>query len=198
LQSILQGFGEDEPFSSYVLVGNLRADGRRAFFQSSEKLVADDTDGLQDVYEWEAQGVGSCKRPQGCIYLISSGHSGRVNYLYAVSNSGDDAYFRSSDLLVPADTESTPSIYDARVGGGFPEEHETCRIDQDCGGTVTPGPALGAPASEALGPPDNFTPSRKCPKGKHKVTKSGKTRCVKKHHHNRKHQTGSKRKGAGK
>lgn len=197
LQSNLRGFGEDEPFSDFVLVGNLRADGRRAFFQSSEQLVLGDTDSQQDVYEWEAQGVGSCERPQGCIYLISSGHSGRVDYLYAVSDSGDDVFFRSSDLLVPADTDSTPSIYDARVGGGFPEEPEACKIGQDCGGTVTAGPSLEGPASEALGPPDNFVPPKACPKGKRKVTKNGKTRCVKKHH-KRKHRTGSKRKGAGK
>lgn len=198
LQSNQREFGDDEPFSNFVLVGNLRADGRRAFFQSSEQLVARDTDGLQDVYEWEAQGVGSCELPEGCIYLISSGHSDRVNYLYAVSDSGDDVFFRSSDLLVPADTDSTPSIYDARVGGGFPEEPETCQIDQDCGGTVTPGPSLEAPASEALGPPDNFVPPKKCPKGKHKVTKNGKTSCVKKRHHKRKHhKAGSKKKGAG-
>jgi hypothetical protein len=198
LQSNLREFGEDEPFSTFVLVGNLSTDGHRSFFQSSEQLVTGDTDGVQDVYEWEAQGVGLCERPQGCLYLISSGHSDRVNYLYAVSDSGDDVFFRSSDLLIPADTDSTPSIYDARVGGGFPEEPETCQIGQDCGGTVTPAPSLGGPASEALGPPDNFVPPKKCPKGKRKVTKNGKTHCVKKHHHRKHHRTGSKRKGVGK
>jgi hypothetical protein len=198
LQSNLLGFGEDEPFSDYVLVGNLRADGRRAFFQSSEQLVARDTDRLQDVYEWEAQGVGSCERPQGCLYLISSGRSSRVNYLYAVSDSGDNVFFRTTDLLVPADTDSTPSIYDARVDGGFIEEPETCQIGQDCGGTVTPGPSLAGPASEALGPPDNFVPPKKCPKGKSKVTKNGKTSCVKKHHKRKHQRANSKRKEAGK
>lgn len=199
LQSNLQGFGDDQPFTGYVLVGNLRADGSRVFFQSTEQLVARDTDSVQDVYEWEAQGVGSCERPQGCLYLISSGHSKRINYLYAVSDSGDDVFLRSADLLVPADTDSTPSIYDARVGGGFLEEPETCPLGQDCGGTVTPAPSLGAPASEALGPPDNFVPPKNCPKGKHKVTKNGKTSCVKKKHHKRKHhRAGSKRKGVGK
>jgi hypothetical protein len=197
LQSNLREFGGDEPFSNFVLVGNLSADGRRAFFQSSEQLVPRDTNSLQDVYEWEADGVGSCERPQGCLYLISSGQSGRVNYLYAVSGSGDDVFFRSSDLLVSLDTDSTPSIYDARVGGGFPEEPEPCQTGQDCGGTVTPGPSLGGPVSEALGPPDNFVPPKKCPKSKHKVTKNGKTRCVKKHHKRKHHRASAKRKGAG-
>jgi len=199
LQSIQQELGGPEPFNAFAFVNNLRSDGHRAFFQSTEPLVVGDTDGLQDVYEWEAQGVGTCERPEGCIFLISSGHSDRVDYLYAVSDSGNDVFFRSADLLLPADTERTPSIYDARVGGGFAEEGEACHIDQDCGGSVTPAPSLGAPASEALGPPDNFVPPKKCPKGKHKVTKNGKTSCVKNKKKHHKHQrASSKKKGAGK
>ncbi len=46
------------PFTAYGFVPNLRGDGARAFFESTEALVSTDTDGVQDVYEWEAQGVG--------------------------------------------------------------------------------------------------------------------------------------------
>ena len=52
--------GAASPISQYSLVSNLSPDGRRAFFQSPERLVLKDTDNLQDVYEWEEQGVGSC------------------------------------------------------------------------------------------------------------------------------------------
>jgi hypothetical protein len=184
LESISQGQGEAEPFSSYALLENLDAGGRRAFFQSTEALVPGDTDGVQDVYEWEAGGVGSCGRPGGCVFLVSSGHSAHPNYLFAVSESGDDAFFISPDVLLASDAESTPSIYDARVGGGFAEATERQCEGEGCRPGLTPPPILPTPAVPAAGAKDNVTP-KACPKGKKRVRKHGAARCVKrrtKHH----------------
>jgi hypothetical protein len=98
----------------------LSADGRRLFFDSSDRLVLQDTDSRPDVYQWEAQGEGSCTRSPGCVNLISSGRSsGGASFLDA-SADGNDAFFLTDESLVPRDPGSI-DVYDARAGGGFTE-----------------------------------------------------------------------------
>lgn len=184
------------PFSAYGFVPNLRSDGKRVFFQSYEALVSRDSNNIQDIYEWEEKGAGSCTRSGGCLYLISSGHSTKDNYLYGVSSSGDDVFFVTADVLVEGDND-TPSIYDARVGGGFPAETENGCKGEGCRHSVTPPPALASPGAPAPGADDNIRPSRGCPRGKRAVKRHGKVRCVKKHKHKKRHRKAGTRKGTG-
>lgn len=181
-------------FSAKAWPENLRSDGRRAFFESGEALVAGDVDGRNDVYEWEDQGVGSCTRPGGCIYLISSPHSSRGEYLWAVSRSGDDVFFISSELLVGTDVDQTPSIYDARVNGGFAEPTQAVCEGEGCRPQLASPPVLPGTDTSVRGAGDNVKPH--CGKGKRRIKRAGKVRCVKKKHHRQhKHRTGVKKKG---
>jgi hypothetical protein len=196
LQIQEEGNGEDTkpPYSPIAWLENLRADGRRAFFETSESLVAGDTDQLRDVYEWEDEGVGSCTKGDGCVSLISSGQSGRDEFLWAVSKSGDDVFFLSRGSLAGGDTDETPSIYDARVNGGFPAP---ATPSGECLGEACQPSAVApndpTPASAAFQGKGNVVSSspQGCPKGRRAVRRSGKRRCVprhtKKHNHARKH-----------
>jgi hypothetical protein len=184
LESVASQANTPQPLTSQSLVENLVSDGRQVFFQSTEALVPADTDGLQDVYEWEASGVGSCDRAKGCVSLISSGHSAQANYLWAVDASGDNVFFRSPDRLLASDAESTASIYDARVDGGFPEP----KVDEGCQGegcrpALSPAPALPSPGLSTPGSEDNLKRASSCPKGKKKVKSHGTGRCVKRSRH---------------
>lgn len=196
LQSISETQFSPEIAGEHLKIANQTPDGSRAFFQSAEPLVLGDTDGKLDVYEWEEKGTGSCKKVGGCIYLISGGQSSSPDYLYAMSTNGNDVFFRTADQLLPRDLESTLSIYDARVGGGFVEPPESipCASLDTCQPDPTSPPALPVPGAQTPSE-GNVPPQRKkCPKGKHKVKRHGKTVCVKNHkkHH---HKAGSKKRG---
>jgi hypothetical protein len=169
------------PLSPSAFVHNLSLDGKRVFFESTEALVSADTDGVNDVYEWEAQGVGSCNQAGGCVYLISSGQSAKANFLYAHSTSGNDVFFLTEDSLTGADDGGAASIYDAKVGGGFAEVVEDECIADGCRPGVTPTPGLPVPAKPSPGAYDNFSKSSSKPRlCSRKQKKNGKVRCVKK------------------
>lgn len=170
------------PLNSMTPVANVTEGGDRVFFQSADQLSAADRDGKVDVYEWEAAGVSGCERGGGCVHLISSGQSAGNDFLYAASVSGDDVFFLSGDLLAAEDRDATPSIYDARVGGGFPVppspplecEGEACQ--------ATVGPPGEPSSTVGSAPKPKRSPKKqRCPKRKHSK-RSAKSRCGGKHH----------------
>jgi len=130
------------------------------------------------------------------VYLITSGHSASPDYLFAMSQSGNDLFFRTADILLPRDAESTLSLYDARVGGGFPEPQEEipCTANDTCHPTPTPPPQLQTPGEQTPSGGNVPPPKKKvCPKGKHKAKRHGKTVCVK--NHKKHHKAGAKKSG---
>jgi hypothetical protein len=130
--------------------------GGRLFFESTDALVPRDTNGKQDVYEWEragspeqCQGLGAetyVPSADGCLSLISAGKGVDDSQFVDASASGDDVFFTTGTGLLPEDF-GLVDVYDARVNGGFPPpvepappcEGEACQPYPDPPQTKTPG-----------------------------------------------------------
>jgi hypothetical protein len=149
----------------------LSVGGRRLFFDSRDALVLRDTNKDRDVYQWEAQGQGSCQRVEGCVELISSGRSGEGASFADASADGSDVFFLTDGSLVGSDPGSV-DLYDAREGGGFPEPAKPIPCDgDDCQSLPSPpeDPTPGTLAVEAGNPPPHFgkAPNRNPKRRKH-------------------------------
>ena len=164
-------------------------DSGRLFFDSQDSLsLADTNEGAEDVYQYEPQGVGGCKRAAGCVDLISAGsEAGDSNFL-AADATGKNVFFTTRDRLRLQDRDELIDLYDAREGGGIAAETETTR--PECQGEscqpapVVPAvPNLGSAALRGGGNLDQGALRKpRCPKGKRRVTRKGKSRCVARHH----------------
>lgn len=183
----LQALPEREvsPKLSYgVKTRNLSADGNRVFFDSPDKLVASDTNGVNDVYEWEAKGTGSCDSEDqdgGCLFLISSGASPEPSYFGDADVEGDNAFFFTEDQLVGQDRDELVDVYDARVGGGIAAQNPP--VVPICEGEACKGPVPSQPLGQSAGSasfngPHNAKPNRQAKKHKkhRKKTKKKKAR----------------------
>jgi len=179
-------------------------DGSRVFFNSFDPLVARDANQEADVYQWEAPGSGNCQvdgyayvpEANGCVNLISSGGNTEGSELVDSSASGEDVFFKTYESLYAGDP-GLIDIYDARVGGGFPDPPvltPECE-GEGCSGPQAPEPAHFTPQSNTFVGPGNpvakSTRPKKCPKGKHRVKRKGKIVCVR----HKKHRSGNKGKG---
>jgi hypothetical protein len=179
----------------------LSADGRRVFFESADALVPGDTNGVTDVYEWEAAGAGTCSETApsfsapngGCLSLISSGQSPLASHFVDAGPSGGDVFISTLESLVAWDP-GLVDIYDARVDGGFPPPPA---VPAQCEGEsclpAAQAPNDQTPTSAAFSGPGNVkqeSASSKCPKGKRRSAGKGvHARCTKpaKRHHGKRH-----------
>ena len=149
-------------------------DGEAIVFTTSEPLSTLDGNGEPDVYLWKA----------GHVSLISTGSVGGGASSPAISDSGKDIYFGTSQALAPSDGDDAADVYDARIEGGFSFAPVAACSGETCRAMASAPPTAPAPAT-AQGPayPGNVKP---CLKGK--VAKG--TKCIKKHH--KKHKKKSK------
>jgi hypothetical protein len=166
-----------------VLTRNLSDDGNRVFFDSPDRLLASDTNDVNDVYEWEAKGTGSCTSEDdngGCLYLLSTGTDPEPSYFADASASGDDAFFFTSQSLVRQDQDDLIDVYDARVGGGIAAQNPTpvapCE-GEACRPQAQAPPSFATPGSASFAGPPNPKPKqtklcKKKKQGKKKRCKS--------------------------
>ncbi len=184
------------PGGGFATANSAAANGDYVFFQTPAALVSSDVDGevapagsgsagereeygsigisvSSDVYEWRKVGVEGCVHPQGCLSLITSGKGGFHNALLGTDESGRDVFFYTDESLVGRDNDTAGDIYDARVGGGFPEASRPVECEGDACSTPLAAPVDSTPASLAFSGPVNPTPvAAAAPKAKPKLKKS--------------------------
>ncbi len=179
----------------------------RMFFDSGDGLLPRDTNGTEDVYEYEPVDVGSCttKSPgylvadKGCLGLVSSGESGEESGFLDASESGNDVFFLTKSQLSKRDTDTSYDIYDARVGGTEPQESKPVECQGDaCQSPVSPPESLTPSSATFSGPGNILTPPApggkpvvkkapvKCAKGK---VRDKHNKCVRKPKPERRHRT---------
>jgi len=127
----------------------LSADGNRVFFDSSDALLPKDTNGEQDVFEWQAEGVNGCRRPDGCLGPISSGRAGGGASFVDASADTMDVYFLTDEALVGTDPGGV-DLYDARIEGGFPQPNPPLPCVGDACQALPPTPEDPSPGTGFL------------------------------------------------
>jgi hypothetical protein len=142
------------------------SDSGRLFFNSADALVPQDTNGKEDVYEYEPAGVGGCERAGGCVALISSGTAGSESAFLDASADGSDAFFLTASQLVSQDIDTSFDVYDAHVCSAsascFTPSNvppPACTTGDSCKSPPSSQPDIfGAPASATFSGGGNLAP----------------------------------------
>lgn len=159
----------------------LTNDGRLYFDTRDELSTVDTNNQVEDVYQYEPAGVGSCARAGGCVGLISSGRGSYDSNFLAIDSTGDNVFFTTRQQLVPRDQDALIDLYDARVGGGiaadFAAPPAEC-LGEGCQPPPPPVQGEPSPGSAAFQGPGNPKPKK-----------------AKKKHHKKHHKHHKKKKG---
>jgi len=164
----------------------MNSNATEIFFQTPDPLVPQDVNtnappsgpfgfvANTDVYEWHNGGD---------IDLISDGTSAGTTF-GSTNPSGNDVIFGTSGALVPQDVDTFGDIYDARVGGGIPNNPPPppCQGDACKPPPSTPPPDSTPGSSGFSGPgnqPKDTSPGTTTKHKKKKKCKAKKGKCKK-------------------
>jgi hypothetical protein len=169
-------------------------DGTRAVFETTEALVPQDVNGVDDVYEWEQLDTGGCTRSSatfsevndGCLYMLSPGVGGETGtpeatnnadipgtHLASASNNLGDIYLQSDEPLLPG-LDNAAHLYDVRVDGGFPYTPASHGCEPGQCKAATESPLFSEPASIAFSGAGNLKPHTAA--HRHKLTRAQRLR----------------------
>lgn len=161
----------------------LSDDGRYVFFTTAEALVPQDTNGVQDAYEYD---VGS-----GEAHLLSSGRNTSPSFFLDAGANGEDAFFATREPLVGWDVDANYDVYDARIDGGLPNPPPPAPgcAGEGCQGPLSAPPSIVPPGSSGASSAGNLiAPPAQRPVGTRRVPRCargfvhkrvrGRTRCV--------------------
>jgi hypothetical protein len=165
------------PQAPPFITGEGVEEGSRAVFETTASLVPEDTNGIEDVYEWVLLGHHGCTEASatygadidGCVYLLSSGlgtgsvtfHGVSGAHLVGASTDLKDVDIETDEAATP-ETDNASHIYDLREEGGFPFSPARFGCEPGAcqnGGAVVP--AFTEPATVGLTAAGNLVPAKK-------------------------------------
>jgi hypothetical protein len=155
-------------------------DANSVTFTTKEPLLPGDTNGAEDSYLWR----------DGALYHLpgTSPTSVQAKAIRPIlSHDGSTIAYHSSERLTASDIDTVEDVYVLRPGGGFATPVTTVCQGESCqGAPSTLSGEIGATTGSG-GSAGNAAPTAaKCPKGKRKVRRGGKARCVKPAKHKKK------------
>ena len=166
-------YGYNPPLSEHQ--SRYLSNNGRLVFNSADALVPQDQQrtrqetvngetlqvGVENVYEYEPEGQGSCQQASGCVALISSGTSEHESAFLDASEGGGDVFFLTQAKLVAQDTEPGDEVYDAAICGTgetqpcLPVKEPPAKEceGEECRGPASPQLSFQAPPTSSTGPP---------------------------------------------
>jgi hypothetical protein len=176
MEATLAGGTQNSTYENHALSD----DGRYVFFSTADSLVPEDVNNRVDAYAYDV-----AARAPG---LLSTGTNPYDSWFLDASANGDDAFFITREQLVGWDRDQGYDLYDARVGGGFPEPVPPAAgcVGDGCQPppAATPGaPAAGSSSYRGSGNVGDEAGrrsrrARRCRRGKVRKRVRGRSRCV--------------------
>jgi hypothetical protein len=132
----------------------------RVFFLSFDDLASGAIEGEENLYEFaHGQIFHIATQAAGIKHIDFEGNFENFVRFIGVSEDGTDLYFKTARSLLPQDKDERSTVYDARIGGGFPEAAPPVSCDPNaegsCQGTVASPPTRPPVGSATFSGPGN-------------------------------------------